>query len=307
MVAVDAHPGYRATQAGHAMGLPVTEVWHHHAHLAACLAENGWPLDGGPVAGIVLDGTGLGPDGTLWGGEVLLGDYRGFARATWLRPAPLIGGDRAAREPWRNALARLDQAGLADWADALFPAAPRDLLRQAAARAINAPLSSSVGRLFDAFAAVLGICPDAQTYEGEAAMRLEALARDADSGLPFARASAVIDPAPIWASVQRALHAGESSAALAGRFHVGLARAFAEAARDLVARGEARAVALSGGCFQNARLVQLILRMLGDIPVLTHRTTPANDGGLALGQVMVAAARALGGAESPLPPDCKAG
>jgi hydrogenase maturation protein HypF len=112
VVAVDAHPGYRATQAGLAMGLPVARVFHHHAHLAACLAENGWPLDGGKVAGIVLDGTGLGPDGTIWGGEVLCGDYLGFARRAWLRPAALAGGDRAAREPWRNALVRLDQAGL---------------------------------------------------------------------------------------------------------------------------------------------------------------------------------------------------
>lgn len=297
LVAVDAHPGYRATQAGYAMGLPVTEVWHHHAHLAACLAENGWPLEGGKVAGIVLDGTGLGTDGTLWGGEVLLGDYHGFARAAWLLPAPLIGGDRAAREPWRNALARLDQAGLPDWADALFPDAPRDVLRQAAARGINAPLSSSAGRLFDAFAAVLGVCLMAQSYEGEAAMRLEAMALPADTGLPFARVGARIDPAPIWAEMRRALKAGVTPAQLSGRFHLGLAKAFADAARDLVARGEARAVALSGGCFQNAALLRLTLQALGDIPVMTHRTTPANDGGLALGQAVVAAAQALGGAE----------
>ncbi|NHB77783.1 carbamoyltransferase HypF [Rhodobacter calidifons] len=298
LVAVDAHPGYRATQAGQAMGLPVAEVWHHHAHLAACLAENLWPLDGGKVAGIVLDGTGLGPDGTLWGGEVLLGDYHGFTRAAHLRPAPLIGGDRAAREPWRNALARLDQAGLADWADALFAQAPRDLLRQAAARGINAPLSSSAGRLFDAFAAVLGLCPMAQSYEGEAAMRLEALAQDGGAGLPFAQRGALIDPAPIWAEARRALQAGASPAELSGRFHLGLAQAFAAAARDLVARGEARAVALSGGCFQNALLHDLTIRALGETPVLTHRVTPANDGGLALGQATVAAANALRGVES---------
>lgn len=298
LVAVDAHPGYRATQAGRAMGLPLAEVFHHHAHLAACMAENGWPLGGGKVAGIVLDGTGLGPDGTIWGGEVLLGDYLGFQRQAWLAPAPLPGGDRAAREPWRNALMRLDQAGLADWADVLFAAQPRALMRQAAAKGINAPLSSSAGRLFDAFAAVLGICPDGLSYEGEAAMRLEAMAEGAGPGLPFAVAGGMIDPAPLWPVVRRDLAEGVAPALLAWRFHEGLAQAFAAVARGLVQRGEAQAVALSGGCFQNALLHHLTLRALGDVPVLVHRTTPANDGGLALGQAVIAAARVLAGAES---------
>ncbi|MFO1202603.1 MAG: carbamoyltransferase HypF [Tabrizicola sp.] len=297
MVAVDAHPGYRATMAGRKMGLPVAEVFHHHAHLASCLAENGWPLDGGKVAGIVLDGTGLGPDGTIWGGEVLLGDYLGFERRGWLKPAPLPGGDRAAREPWRNALVRLDQAGLSDWADELFPRQPREVLRQAVAKGINAPMSSSAGRLFDGFAAVLGICPDAQSYEGEAAMRLEAVA-GGEGSLHFAADGGVIDPAPIWGEVRAALGQGVAAAELAWRFHVGLAQAFAALARGLVESGEARAVVLSGGCFQNALLHRLTLRALGDVPVMVHRVTPANDGGLALGQAVIAAARALRGPES---------
>lgn len=298
VVAVDAHPGYRATQAGRAMGLPLVEVFHHHAHLASCLAENGWPLEGGPVAGIVLDGTGLGPDGTIWGGEVLLGDYLGFERHATLRPAPLPGGDRAAREPWRNALMRLDQAGLMDWADELFGGRPLDTVRQAAARGINAPQSSSTGRLFDAFAAVLGLCADAQTYEGEAAMRLEAMAGGAGQGLPFAVSGGLVDPAPLWAEVHRAIRRGVPRGLLAWRFHAGLAAAFAGVARDLVLRGAARAVVLSGGCFQNALLHDLTVQALGDVPVLTHRVTPANDGGLALGQAVIAAARGLRGAES---------
>jgi hydrogenase maturation protein HypF len=298
VVAVDAHPGYRASQAGRALGLPVAEVFHHHAHLASCLAENLWPLDGGPVAGIVLDGTGLGPDGTIWGGEILLGDYRSVERRGWLAPAPLPGGDRAAREPWRNALVRLDQAGLGTWADHLFPDRPRAVLRQAVAAGVNAPMSSSAGRLFDAVAAVLGVCPEAQTYEGEAAMRLEAMAGGEGAGLAFAVTDGVIDPAPIWGELRAALAAGVSPGLLAWRFHAGLARAFAGVARGLVERGEARAVVLSGGCFQNALLHDLTLRALGDVPVLTHRVTPANDGGLALGQAAVAAARGLAGAES---------
>ncbi|RGP38509.1 carbamoyltransferase HypF [Pseudotabrizicola alkalilacus] len=301
VVAVDAHPGYRATQAGMAMGLPVAEVWHHHAHLAACLADNGWPLDGGKVAGIILDGTGLGPDGTLWGGEVLLGDYRGFTWQAGLRPAPLIGGDRAARAPWRNALVRLDQAGMTDWADALFADAPRDVLRQAAAKGINAPMSSSAGRLFDAVAACLGICPEAQSYEGEAAMRLEALAARCPAGqgggYEFGQAGQMLDPTPIWAAMRDDLARGIQRGVIAQRFQTGLGLAFAGAARRLVEAGDARAVVVSGGCFQNVGLLGAVLWGLGDTPVLTHQSVPANDGGLALGQAMIAAARVMGGAE----------
>jgi len=296
-VAVDAHPGYRATMVGREMGLPVAEVFHHHAHLASCLAENGWPLDGGPVAGIVLDGTGLGPDGTIWGGELLLGDYLEVERRGWLRPAPLPGGDRAAREPWRNALVRLDQAGLSGWADELFADLPREVLRQAVAKGINAPMSSSTGRLFDGFAAMLGICGEAQSYEGEAAMRLEAIAAG-EGSLRFAVDGGVIDPAPIWGEVRAELAQGVLAAELAWRFHAGLAEAFATLARGLVQEGEAKAVVLSGGCFQNALLHRLTLEALGDAPFMVHRVTPANDGGLALGQAMIAAARALRGAES---------
>lgn len=301
LVAVDAHPGYRATIAGRRMGPPVAEIWHHHAHLASCLVENSWPLGGGPVAGIVLDGTGLGPDGTIWGGELLLGDYLGFERRAWLRQAPLIGGDRAAREPWRNALARLDQAGLADRADALFPTAPREAARHAATRGFNAPRSSSAGRLFDAVAACLGLCAEAQTYEGEAAMRLEALAHCAGfSHVAYGSAvdGAEIDPSPVFRDIVADLAAGSSAETIAWRFHAWLANAFAQRARELVRSGEAHAVALSGGCFQNALLLGLAMRALGDIPVLVHRTTPANDGGLALGQAAIAAARHVRGAES---------
>lgn len=301
LVAVDAHPGYRATIAGRRMGLPVAEVWHHHAHLASCLVENSWPLGRGPVAGIVLDGTGLGPDGAIWGGELLLGDYLGFERRAWLRPAPLIGGDRAAREPWRNALARLDQAGLADRADELFAENPREAVRLAAARGFNAPLSSSAGRLFDAVAACLGLCGQAQTYEGEAAMRLEALAQRAGSVLEADRwpeAGAEIDPSPVFQNFLAGLAAGEPAEAIAWRFHAWLANAFALRARELVRSGEARAVVLSGGCFQNALLLELVLKALGDVPSLVHRTTPANDGGLALGQAAIAAARQIRAAES---------
>lgn len=294
-IAVDAHPDYRATRDGKAMakrsGIPAFECFHHHAHLAACLADNRWPLDGGKVAGIILDGAGLGPDGTVWGGEVLLGDYHGVERRFHLAPAPLIGGDRAAREPWRNALVRLDHAGFTNWADGLFAGKPLALARQAVASGLNAPLSSSAGRLFDAAAACLGICPDGQSYEGEAAMRLEASAASCDLAEDLMMPSGgVLDPAPLFHALHRLAGLCRSAEA-AGLFHAGLARGFANAARQLVEGGEAKAVALSGGCFQNAVLLKATLAALNGLPVLVHREIPANDGGLALGQSVIAAAR----------------
>ncbi len=288
-VAVDLHPGYRATQAGEAMGLPVTRVQHHHAHLASVLGENGWPRDGGRVAGIILDGLGLGSDGTIWGGEVLVGDYAAFDRVGWLKPAPLAGGDAANREPWRNTLVRLDAAGLADRADALMPDRPRALLRQAVAAGVNAPLSSSAGRLFDACAYALGLAPGRMSYEGEAGMVLEAAAAGAHvtEGWPFGIDGGVIDPDPMW----RAWAATEVSVATAAAmFHEGLAKAFAKVARAEVETGRAQAVALSGGVLQNAVLQAALLRHLDGLPVLLHHGVPAGDGGLALGQALVAAA-----------------
>ncbi|WP_428516596.1 carbamoyltransferase HypF [Roseovarius sp.] len=296
--ACDLHPGYRSSQhAAARAGGGLIEVQHHHAHLAACLAENGWPLDGGPVAGIILDGLGLGPDGTIWGGEVLLGDYHGFTRAAHLRPVALPGGDAASREPWRNLLARLDQAGFAGIADEMLPEAPREMLRQAMAKGVNAPVSSSAGRLFDAFAALLGFS-GAQSYEGEAAMGLEAMARralhEAGDPYPFGQTDGVIDPAPMWDAALADLQHGVGKDVMARRLHTGLAQVFAELARGLVTDGKARAVALSGGCFQNALMLDLTVAALGDVPCLLHRKVPANDGGLALGQALIAAATRAG-------------
>jgi hydrogenase maturation protein HypF len=296
VVAVDLHPEYRATKHGKARadreGLRLEEVQHHHAHLAACMAENGWPLDGGKVVGLILDGTGLGTNGTLWGGEVLIGDYHGFDRFEYLKPAPLIGGDMAAREPWRNALARLDQAGLAHEADRLFGDKPLAMARMAAERGVNAPLSSSAGRLFDAVAAILGICPDGQSYEGEAAMRLEALARSSDLrrvATPFEG----LDPSEMIRHIVTQRAEGAEIADLAYAFHLWVARCFADVAQSAQAKSGAKAVVLSGGCFQNRVLLEMMVNALADTTVMFHEKTPANDGGLALGQAVIAAARCL--------------
>jgi hydrogenase maturation protein HypF len=245
------------------------------------------------VVGLVLDGLGLGPDGTIWGGEVLIGDYADYARLAWLKPAPLIGGDAANRQPWRNLLARLDDAELHELAGQRLSGKPLATLRRAAELGVNAPLSSSAGRLFDAFAAWLDLAPEEQSFEGEAAMALEALAMEADEpgfAWRLAREGGVIDPSPLFDP--DALKQMEKPA-LAYAFHATLARAFAKEARTLVEAGTAAAVVLSGGCFQNALLLDLTLRELDGLPVLHHRAIPPNDGGLALGQATVAMARSL--------------
>lgn len=295
LAACDLHPGYRATHEAEARGLPLVRVQHHHAHMAACMGENQWPLAGGPVAAIVLDGLGLGADGTVWGGEVLLGDYAGFERVAHLVPAPLPGGDAASVQPWRNALVRLDAAALSALADGLFAASPREAVRAAVRAGVNAPLSSSAGRLFDAVAACLGLCPDRQSYEGEAAMRLEALAGPPGEGYAFGQVGGGIDPAPMFAALARDLAAGQRAGTISARFHDGLAAAFAAPARALVTSGRAQAVALSGGCLQNARLHTALLAALAGVPVLVHRQVPANDGGLAFGQALVALAQGMPG------------
>jgi hydrogenase maturation protein HypF len=299
-LACDLHPGLRASAHAAARaaaeGLPLVEVQHHHAHLAATMADAGWARDAGPVAGIVLDGLGLGADGTIWGGELLLGDYRAVERVAHLAPVPLLGGDAANREPWRNLLARLDAAGLGAEADRMLAAHPVALLRQAARAGVNAPLSSSAGRLFDAVAAALGLVSGAQSFEGEAAMALEALAARVEAApYPFGVQGAIIDPSPMIRALVDDLAAGRSPADIAAAFHAGLARAFCAPARALVAAGRARAVALSGGCLQNATLLALCLAELDGLPVLLPHRVPANDGGLALGQALVAAARLADG------------
>lgn len=306
VVAVDLHPGYRATEYGRANagGRPVVAVQHHHAHLASVMGDAGWGRKHGPVAGIILDGLGLGDDGSIWGGEVLVGDYASARRVAHLTQAPLVGGDAAQREPWRNLLVRLDQAGMAARADTLFADRPIAVLRQAATAGVNAPMSSSAGRLFDAVANALGLADDCQSFEGEAAMLLEACARGgAGAGYDFGRAPYVqngsetvaLDPSEMLRALLADLDAGASHHDVAFRFHAGLAMAFAAQARAQVESGAARSVALSGGCLQNALLLDLLVHELGGLDVLFHRDIPANDGGLAFGQALVAAARIIAG------------
>ncbi len=320
LLACDLHPGYHATawakDAAASRGLPLMQVQHHHAHVCAVMTERQWLREGGPVLGIVLDGLGFGTDGTVWGGEILLCRYEGFRRLASLRPVPMPGGALAVREPWRNLLAHLDAAFGACEADAwlarMAPAIlhkPLGILRQSVARGLNAPLSSSCGRLFDAVAAALGVAPDRLSFEGEAAMALEALAIEAGPQPPYPFAVATgrirqIDAAPMWAGLLGDLVGNVPVGVVAARFHAGLAGVLCRLVAELVPATGARAVALGGGCFQNRVLSELCedqLRSTG-LPVLVPATVPANDGGLALGQAAVAAAIAVrGGALSPPP------
>ncbi|MEM8855506.1 MAG: carbamoyltransferase HypF, partial [Pseudomonadota bacterium] len=293
---------------------PVVAVQHHHAHIAACLAENGRPAGAPPVVGIAMDGLGLGPDETVWGGEVLVADYRGYERAAALKPVPLPGGNAASREPWRNAYAHLcaamgwpDAAAYADVpAIARLAAKPLPTLDAMMARGLNTPLSSSCGRLFDAAAALCLFAFDGQSYEGEAAMRFEAAIdrsalADPSEAYPFAIASEDgrlwIDPTPLWRCLLDDCRAGEPVGRVAARFHRGLSEAIVTVASRIARERGLDTIALSGGCFQNKALFSLVHDGLVSqkLSVLSHCRVPANDGGLSLGQAVVALAHVEGG------------
>ena len=323
--ACDAHPAYRSTQqaqdAAAADGGLAVEVLHHHAHIAACLADNAWPLDAGPVLGVALDGLGWGQGGELWGGEFAIADYRRFDRRATFKPVALIGGEQAMREPWRNTYAHL-MAGL-QWSaltkhfgelelHAFLARQPRALLDGMLARGVNSPLASSCGRLFDAVAAAMGICREHAAYEGQGAVELEALvdlqvlaqedealaypfalSRPDHGGLPY------VEPLPMWQALLGDLAMATPRPTMSARFHKGLAAVVVRTADGLAQAHDAgqplRHVALSGGVFQNRVLFESVsagLRSLG-YTVLSHHRVPCNDGGLALGQAAVAAARAL--------------
>lgn len=314
-IAVDAHPDYLSTKHGHEIaGMhPVIAVQHHHAHVAACMAENGRALDAAPVLGIAMDGLGLGDDGTIWGGEFLVCDYRGYRRVGLLKPVALPGGAAAVREPWRNAYAHLmAQMGRAEFAMNFadlplfkrFAAMPCATLDAMIANGVNAPLSSSCGRLFDAAAAIAGLAWDRQDYEGQAAMLLEAvidpaaMAEPDDLAYPFAlpliggRGLPYIEPLAVWRAMLGDLLLETPVGVIAARFHRGLARAILGMAQRLTGEDGPDTVVLTGGCFQNATLFALVhegLAAMG-LRVLSHSQVPANDGGIALGQAAVALA-----------------
>lgn len=301
-LAADLHPGYHTRnwaerQAGER---PLDLVQHHHAHVVSLLAEHG--RLGEPIVGVAFDGTGYGSDGTIWGGEILaLGhDSQRFTRVGHLKPIPLPGGDAAVRNPWRTALAQLWVAGI-DWTPDLpcvtaATAAELAAVRSQLETGVGCTPCSSVGRLFDAVASLLGVRHRID-YEGQAAVDLEVLADSAIGPSTQMRMETslegVIDPAGMVRAIVMAVRAGVEPAVVTAGFHQAIATAVSEVV-SLVA-GEVRLVGLTGGVFQNALLLHACRQQLqqAGFEVLTHRTVPPNDGGLALGQAAVSVLTAL--------------
>jgi hydrogenase maturation protein HypF len=321
LLVADMHPEYLsaklAKQRAADEKLPLLEVQHHHAHIASCMVENGIALDTPPVLGIALDGLGFGEDGTIWGGEFLLADYRGYRRLAAFKPVAMVGGVQAIREPWRNTYAHL-VAG-PGWARFVENFSGLELYRYLITKplptidrmletGLNVPLASSCGRLFDAVAAALGLCADQAIFEGQGAMELEALAASSRPSATESRYSFTIteqaasgllylESLPMWQALLEDVSRQIPIARIAARFHYGLARAI----RDMVARlrrmsavgTSLNTIALSGGCFQNKLLLEELVRLLeaDGLSCLLHAKVPPNDGGLALGQAAIAAAR----------------
>ncbi len=298
----DAHPDYLSTryaeETARRRGLPLLRVQHHHAHLVSCLADNAAQ---GPAIGIIWDGTGWGSDGTVWGGEFLLGDASGFERVGSIRPLLLPGGDKAARELWRAGISLLLDAG-EDPAEFF----PQEQCRQVEAQlqlGLNVPVTTGMGRLFDAVSSVLDVCREA-SYEGRGAILLESrasasgkvypyrLLRDADASLLRGTAPSsryIIDERPAVRAMCGDLRRGVSAADCSAAFHNMLIAAAAELCARLSAEHPSLPAALSGGCFQNMRLLSGLsekLRQEG-IPVLHHSRVSANDEGISLGQLEI--------------------
>src|SRR5512133_4346543 len=290
VVAHDLHPEYLSTKyAVELDGVELEGVQHHHAHVAACLADNGEP---GPVIGVAFDGLGFGADGTIWGGELLVADLEGFRRAGHLEVVPMPGGAAAIREPWRMAAAWLD-AALGGQVPERLPVVGRHQDRWEQVVALGrsgtaAPVTSSAGRLFDAVAAILGV-RDAVNYEGQAAVELEQLADPGEAGAYPARVAG----ADLVRAVVQELEAGVAAPLVAARFHNGLAGTTVAACQALRDATGLETAALSGGVFQNLLLLERTVAGLeqAGFRVLVHSRVPPNDGGISLGQAAVAGAR----------------
>ncbi len=316
----DRHPEYLSTKLGRdwaqTNNLPVTEVQHHHAHVAACMADNALPLNTPPLLGIALDGLGLGDNGELWGGEFLLSDYFGYQRIGSFAPLPLPGAAQAIREPWRIAYAALHQHF--DWpllakqyAGTPFMQAMMDkplaILERMLDTGLNSPESSACGRLFDAVSALAGV-RHSINYEGQAAIELEACIDAATltrgEAYPFkvvapegGEGLVLITTKSLWQAILDDLAANTDAGVIAARFHNGLAEVILEMLRILKTNTPAigKRIALSGGVFQNATLLEALITKMqsAGFEVFSHSQVPSNDGGLSLGQATVAAARQI--------------
>jgi hydrogenase maturation protein HypF len=306
-VAHDLHPLYMSSNFARSLGLPLVGVQHHHAHIASCMAENALE---GEVIGVAFDGTGYGTDGAIWGGEFLVAGYAGFQRPFHLRYVPLAGGDAAIREPWRAALAYLTDAigtrALQLWQELpqcpANPVDPRSLRTVAhmMAAGVNTARSSSCGRLFDAVAALTGLRRSV-TYEGQAAIELEAAAQAGEAApYPFAFDADTLDFRPAIERIALDAISGVAAPEISARFHNTVAEAITETCFKIRRDTRLGRVCLSGGTFQNMLLLKLATRGLrqAGFEVFLHAQVPPNDGGIALGQAVIASQRLA----SPNPP-----
>jgi hydrogenase maturation protein HypF len=324
LIAVDAHPEYLSSKLGRAWSaeknIKLLEVQHHHAHVAACLAENQYPIDSPPVLGVALDGLGFGDDGTIWGGEFLYTDYINCKRLGCFKPVAMIGGSQAMREPWRNTFAHIVsemgwptfQVNFKELEIFRFlESKPLDTFFAMLDKKMNTPLASSCGRLFDAVAAAMGICSEGVQYEGQAAIELESIV-DHDTllnedellaypfSIPYLSAKELpyIEPLAMWQALLGDLILNTPKGVMSARFHKGLAKIIVTMVKKLTTEQEQRiieTIALTGGVFQNKILLEQVVSRLEkeNYNVLIHQQVPANDGGLALGQAVIAAATSL--------------
>lgn len=327
MRVIDEHPEYLSSKLGREQSendeIPLEKVQHHHAHMASALGENGHGLNEGKCLGLILDGIGFGEDGTIWGGELFYGDYRDFKRIGAFECAPLLGGSAAVKEPWRNLFAHTEQTIGWDETETQFvnlsvvkhmSNKPLPTLKAMMKKGINSPLSSSCGRLFDAVAAALELSIDEVTYEGEAAMQLEALVSSVlYNDLPVddlykaeincESGKGKVNFSPLWQALFEDLNQQKSKSYIATKFHKSLTYILLDWIKRSVHNFNMEnepnisenklKIALSGGCFQNNTLLQnlaLLLEKNGFIPIIQNEL-PANDGGISFGQALIAAAR----------------
>ncbi|MDD4857979.1 MAG: carbamoyltransferase HypF, partial [Candidatus Krumholzibacteria bacterium] len=298
----DMHPDYFTTRFARSAGIEKRiAVQHHHAHAASVMAEHRLA---GPVIAVTFDGTGYGDDGKLWGGEFLLARYDGFERLAALTYLPMPGGEMAIHEPWRMALVHLRYLcgervlETAFGPSCSFEGLPADKVLEIVKRGINSPLTSSMGRLFDAVAFMLG-CGSCVSYEAEAAVALEALALEAKDStaayqFDWKRGDfSEIDPSPVVAAIIDDLQKRKPLPAIAAAFHRGVAKLVLDLSAELAKNHGCGDVVLSGGVFQNRFLCECVMRQAASSPVTIYRhaLVPPNDGGVALGQLVVGAAR----------------
>jgi hydrogenase maturation protein HypF len=296
-IAYDLHPNYLSTtyalDRAMAEGINAIGIQHHHAHIASCMTEHGL-LGNSEVIGIAFDGTGYGDDGAIWGGEILLAKYANYERVYHLCYVPMPGGDKAIREPWRIAIAWMQKAGLElDQVPQITEAIDSkelEIVRQQMQFGINSPLTSSMGRLFDAVASLSGV-RNTVNYEAQAAIELEALiAKDETGCYEISIENGIIDPSPMIQSVVKDVRAGVGTARISAKFHNSISNVVVDICGKLRDAREISTVVLSGGVWQNMALSQQVVSRLRDVGFTTyvHRQAPTNDGGIALGQLAIA-------------------